>query len=135
MVPTAVHTQVRRKGNAANQEKYSIQCIQSKDNNGDEERLHDCGTDQIEEGEHSEDGNEHGVVDDRGIATDRFMDHISHECHDEESPEELNDVSNIAPDVLRIVEEWIGTWRARRPSWINFIVNGTVDVGVDRAGR
>lgn len=90
MVPTAMHTQVRRKGNATNQEKYSIQGIQSKDNYGPEKRLHDCGTDQIKEREHSEDSNEHRVVDDRGIAADRLSDHVTDECHDEESPEELS---------------------------------------------
>lgn len=37
-------------------------------------------------------------------------------------------------DIERLVKERIGTWRARRPSWMMFILIGTVDVGVGRAG-
>ena len=131
MVPTAVHAQVRRKCDATNKEEYSIQGIQGKGDDGYGQCLQDSGTDQIEEREHSEDGNEHCVVDDGGIAANCFSNHVPNKSHNEESPEELRCLLVILPSCL--VGEWAGTWRARRPSWMKFMVNGAVELDVDRA--
>lgn len=51
------------------------------------ERLLHRDESQVEEGEHTEDGDKHVVVDDGGAAGDG--EHVTDERHTEENPEEL----------------------------------------------
>ena len=51
--------------------------------------LLDGGRDEVEEGQHREDGHEHVVVDDGWVTGERGSDHVTDEGHDEKSPEEL----------------------------------------------
>ena len=39
----------------------------------------------------------------------------------------------LTSDGLHLGREWVGTWKARRPSWMKFMVSGAVELGTDRA--
>lgn len=47
-----------------------------------------CGN-EIEQGQHAEDGNEHLIVNHGRVAVGSLRNNVADECHDEESPEEL----------------------------------------------
>lgn len=49
----------------------------------------DRGRDQVEEREHRECRQEHGIVDGTGVPGEGLVDHVTDEGHDEESPYEL----------------------------------------------
>jgi hypothetical protein len=52
--------------------------------------LFECDEDEVEEGEHGEDGDEHVVVDDGRVAAGGGGNDVADKSHDEESPEELH---------------------------------------------
>ena len=65
LVPAAMHTKVGGKHNTADEEEQGIQRIRSDDEpRRYSESLDNGSGDEVEEGEHSEDGDEHDVVDD-----------------------------------------------------------------------
>ena len=62
------------------------------------------GWDEVEEGEHAEDGDEEVVIDDAVVAAVPLVDHVARERHDEEGPEELSNVSEVRSDGLAVCD-------------------------------
>lgn len=59
-----MHTKVGGKHDTADEEEQGIQCIRSDDEpRRYSESLNNGGGDEVEEGEHAEDGDEHDIVD------------------------------------------------------------------------
>lgn len=61
-----------------------------------------CGEEEVEEGQHAEDCDKHGVVDDGGVAVKGVGDNVAHEGHYEESPKELQPRSSVIGSGSRV---------------------------------
>ncbi len=90
----AVNFKVAGERDAPDEEEEGVEGIRGEHEEGRYgEGLADCSRNQVEEGQHSEDGNEHDIVDDGGIAASGVGDHVADQGHYEEGPEELGSVS------------------------------------------
>ena len=90
MVVAAVHLEVGCKRDTTNEEENGIECIRCQHEEWrDGKSLIDRSRDEVEERQHSEDGNKHDIVDNRGVVASCIGDHVSNKCHYEEGPEEL----------------------------------------------
>ena len=85
-----MYAQLRRERHSAAEPKQSVEDIECEwDDAADTEGVHEGGRDEVEEREHSEDGANHGVVDNGRVARFCVVDHVTDERHNEEGPEEL----------------------------------------------
>jgi hypothetical protein len=85
-----MHAQLRRQCHRTAEPKQSVERIKRQwYDTVDREGFHEGRGDEVEEGEHGEDGAEHAVVDDGWVASCGVRNNVAHECHDEEGPEEL----------------------------------------------
>lgn len=82
-------------GDAAAKEEERVCNIQAQHGQRRAEAVLDGCRDQVEERQHGEDGDEHGVVDDAGVAGKGIGDHVADKRHDEEGPEELQVVISV----------------------------------------
>ena len=90
MVMAAVDVEVSCECDTTDEEEDGVECIRCEHEEWrDGEGLVDCSHNEVEQRQHSEDGDKHDIVDYRGITASRVGDHVSNECHYEEGPEEL----------------------------------------------
>lgn len=108
-VVAAVHLEIARKCNTSIKEEQGVECIGCDHEEGrNGESFADCPRYEVEQRQHSEDGNKHDVIDDRWIAAVRIGDHVSYECHYEESPEELLEKNSVSASVIMQLQLWVG---------------------------
>ena len=90
LVAAAVNIEVCSERNTADEKEDHVECIRDNHEDwGNRECLIDCTSDEVEQGQHSEDRHKHCVVDDRRVSALCVSYHVSDQCHYEESPEEL----------------------------------------------
>lgn len=90
LIVAAVDLEVGRKRSATNEEEQGIECIRCEHKEWrDGKGLVDCAGDEVEQRQHSEDGDKHDIVDDGWIAAFGIGNHVTDQRHDEESPEKL----------------------------------------------
>ena len=78
-----MRAQLCRRRNSAAEPEDNVQDIQDQwQKRVDLERLFQSGRDEVEEGEHAEDGDEEIVIDDVRVAA-VFVNHVAREGHDE----------------------------------------------------
>lgn len=89
-VAAAMHAQLGRQRDRTAEPEDGVEHVERDGEDGvDGEGVADPGGDQVEEREHGEDGAEHDVVDDGGVAGVGVGNHIAGEGHNEEGHEEL----------------------------------------------
>ena len=82
-----MHIKVRSERDTPNEEEKGVEGVGSDHKErGDGEVFIDGGGDEVEEGEHGEDRDEHCVVYDRWVSRLGFGDHVARKGEDEESP-------------------------------------------------
>lgn len=112
-----MYAEVCGQGNTANEEEEHIDGVEGDHSEGNGKAFHDGGADQVEQGEHSENGDEHGVVDNGVIAGESVGDDVARQREDEEGHEKLARPSQF----LRVGGggSWRRlTWKPRRASWM-----------------
>jgi len=85
-----VCAKVRGQCDSSNDEEKNVQSID--DHRQDwhyDGRVADSGCDEVDERQHREYGDKHHVVDNGRVAIGGIVDHVTDECNDEQSPEEL----------------------------------------------
>lgn len=94
VIAARVHAQLGSERDRAAEPEQRVQRIEHQgDDPAQLNGANEDGGDEVEQGEHGEDGAEHGVVDDGGVAASGVGDHVADEGEDEEGPEELLRVS------------------------------------------
>lgn len=89
-VAAAAALQLGRKGNGGGEEEEHVQGVQRYQEEGVAGPADVEGRrEEVDEREHGEGRDEHGVVDYRGVAGVGFGDHVSDQGHDQERPDEL----------------------------------------------
>ena len=89
-VAARVYAELRRCRDAADEEKQSIQGVErNHDDRREGQVLFEGGRYQVQQRQHREDGHEHVVVNDGGVAGEGGCDHVADERQDEQRPEEL----------------------------------------------
>ena len=86
IIVAAVYTKLSGQGHRAAEEEKSVEDVERERDGRVGHHAGECAGDEEEEREHGEDGDEHGVVDDRGVAGEGFGDHVADEGQDEEGP-------------------------------------------------
>lgn len=82
-----MHSKVSREWHCSAEPEKSQEQIKTKHEHWVElKAVIEGGGDEVEEGEHGDDGEEHGVVDNWRIASERIVNHVSDERHDEKCP-------------------------------------------------
>ena len=88
-VVAAVHIKLGSEGDGTAEPEEGVEDVEAERDHGVAGHgLFECDSAQVEEREHGEDGNEHGVVNDARAAA-VVGDHVADKGHEEESPEEL----------------------------------------------
>ena len=108
-VVTAMHLEIARKRDTSNKEEQGVECIRCDHEEGrNGEGLADCPGYEVEQRQHSEDGNKHDVVDDGWIAAVGIGNHVSYKCHYEQGPEELLAKNSVSTWVIVQLRLWVG---------------------------
>lgn len=74
---------------AAGEPEDDVQAVEHEHDEGVRKVLVPRGRDEVEEGDHAEDADEHVVVYARRVVVEGRGDHVADEGHDEQGPEEL----------------------------------------------
>lgn len=113
-------TKLSSRGDSGNQEEESIDQIQCHRYHFVEGKgLSESNGDQVEQGQHRENNDEHVEVDQRWIASEGGSDHVADQRHDNCGKEQLESVRNAIP---RSRASQVLTSTARRPSWSMFAI-------------
>lgn len=147
LIAAAVHTQLRRQRHGAAEPEQNVQDVEGERDEGQEAQgLPEGGGNEEDEREHGEDGNEHLVINHRRRAMDRFVDHVAHDGHDEEGPEELEASHEELEKTLALHCKGCEVGRSRRTgcegvkglssveSVVEVCLRWVSDRGADRAG-
>lgn len=87
LIATAMYSELRCERNTGDKEQQRIDEVDGEhEHRVDGEALIDGGGKEIEEREHREYRDEHGVIDDGRVACECLVDHVSHKRHDQEGP-------------------------------------------------
>lgn len=89
-VPARVYSEVRCKRDGSAEEEQSIKRIHADHSHRMAGQSFSYGRgNQVDEGQHAENRDEHGIIDDRRVTGVCFCDHVPDQGDDEESPQEL----------------------------------------------
>lgn len=87
MVAAAVSPELGSHGNGGTEEEKGIECVQRQRQDGmTGERIVEGDGYQVEKRKHREHGDEHVVIDERGVSFKSGRNDVAHQGHDEESP-------------------------------------------------
>ena len=114
-----MHSHVGGQSDATDEEEKGVESVKGEHGQWDGHAFDDGRSNEVEQGQHGEDGDKHDVVDDGVVAGESLGDHVARQGQDEEGQEELatESESRSGERAGRQREvEGQQTWRPRRPS-------------------
>lgn len=114
-----MHSHVGGQSDTADEEEKGVESVQGEHGQWDGHAFDDGRSNEVEQGQHGEDGDKHDVVDDGVVAGESLGDHVAGQGQDEEGQEELSTESEsqlVRAGRQRRELEGRQTWRPRRPS-------------------
>ena len=98
LVAAAVDFEIPGERDTSDKEEDRVEPIRNEHEHWrDRERLVDGSSDQIEQREHSEDCHEHAVIDNGWVSRFGIVNHVAHQCHNEQRPEKLLKAQFVSP--------------------------------------